>query len=119
MFKKISFMVIGVMLIAGLSYGAQATVTTTEYGYSVTGGTDETLVKAGRIRIRMISYTALTANNTARFRSGAVSGAAWYMKAATVSDAPKCFMYFGENGVVFDELSVTLSQAQDVVMIYN
>jgi hypothetical protein len=101
------------------AWAAAATVTETEYGYSVTGGTSETRIAAGRIRVRVIAYTATTANNVAAFRSGATSGSYWYMKAEAASAADRCYIYFGDNGVVFDELSVTLPAVTDVVQIYN
>jgi len=120
--RKLFAVVLAVALIGavvGDVWAAAATVSTTEYGYTVTGGTDETLVKAGRIRVKMITYTGLTANNTVRIRSGATSGASWYMKAVATSDAPGAVIYFGDNGVFFDELSITLTDAKDVVVIYN
>lgn len=120
--RKLFVLVMALALIGvvvGDVWAAQATVTITEYGYCITGGTDETRVAAGRIRVRGIGYAALTANNIAQLRSGAVSGTAWYMKATAASNAPGGYMYFGENGVVFDELSVKLTEAQDVVYIFN
>jgi len=120
--KKLFAVVMAIALAACLTsyaYGAAATVTETEYGYSITGGTDETLVKADLIRIKMIAYTGLTAANTVRLRSGAVSGTSWYMKAVATSDAAGSYIYFGEYGALFSCLSVTLTSAQDVVQIYN
>jgi len=120
--KKLFAVLIGVALIvAAVSpvFAAQATVTATEYGYSITGGTDETMVAVDLIRVKMITYTALTANNVCALRSGAVSGTTWYMKATGVSNAAGCSIYFGEYGALFSCLSVKLAEAQDIVMIYN
>lgn len=105
--------------VAGQAYAAQATVTETEYGYSITGGTDETMVADGLIRIKMITYTALTANNVCVLRSGATSGTRWYMKATGVSNAAGCSIYFGEYGALFSCLSVKLAESQDIIQIYN
>lgn len=120
--KKLFAVVMAIALAACLTsyaYAAQATVTETEYGYSITGGTDETMVALGLIRVKMITYTALTANNVLTLRSGATSGTRWYMKAAAVSNAPGTSIYFGEYGALFSCLSVKLAEAQDVVMIFN
>ena len=118
MFRRISLLVAGLMLLTSAAFAAQATSTATLYGYEITGGTDETLVASGRIKVRVITYTGATANNVAMFRSGAVSGAKWYITAVTASDASKSYIYFGSEGVMFDYLSVTLKQANDVVNIY-
>ena len=120
--KKIFVVLIGLALIVGISapaWAAKATVTETEYGYSITGGTDETLVYEGLIRIKTISYIGVTAANTVALRSGAVSGTTWYMKAVATSDVAGSYIYFGEYGALFNYLSVKLADAKDVVMIFN
>ena len=120
--KKLFVFVMALAMIGAVVsdvWAAAATVTATEYGYSITGGTDETLVVTGLVRIKMITYTALTANNVLTLRSGATSGTRWYMKAAATSNAPGTYIYFGEYGALFSDLSVKLAEAQDVVMIFN
>lgn len=118
MFKRVLALALGFLFLGTIAYAAQATVTKVEGGWLVTGGTDETLVQLDRIRVHSISYSAATAANVAEFRSGAVSGPKWYMKSAGVSGVNQCYIYYGEMGVVFDSLSVKLSQAEDVIQIY-
>lgn len=100
-------------------WAATATVIDTENGYIITGGTEETTVAATRIRVRIIAYEANTANNVLKIRSGGTSGEYLYMKATAASSAPNCYMYFGEMGVVFDSMTITLAEATDRVYLYE
>jgi hypothetical protein len=119
MFKKIFVLVIGIMLIASSAFAVKATVTATSYGYRVTGGTSETLIYAGLIRVKTVQMNAATIGDTAYFREGVVSGNAFNIKAVTASDSRGNYIYFGERGAIFNFLSVTLSAAADEVYIYN
>ena len=116
--KVLALLVIG-LLLSSSAFAAQATVTKTAYGYFVSGGTSETLIYAGDIRVKTIQLNAATIGDTAIFRDGAVSHNACTIKAATASDSRGNYAYFGETGALFTYLSVTLSAAADEVFIYN
>lgn len=112
--------VLSLVFLCSLAYGAQATVTATAYGYSITGGTGETTVTNSRINIKAISLTAQTANDTVGFRDGTtVSGPRWYIKATGASGNNTGFVSFYPWGAMFDGFSVQLSAASDVVFIYT
>ena len=106
------------MFLSSLAFAGQATVTTTEWGYLVKGGTSETLISVNDIRIKMIAFSAAVANDTAVFKSGAVSHTAFQMKSTGVSNPTGNYLYFGPDGAIFQWLSVTMSNAVDEVYLY-
>ena len=117
--RILALVLVMVFLFCGISYGAQATVTATEYGYYVSGGTDYTVISSNRLQVRTISYNATTANNVATFYENSTSSTVWWMKSAGVSGVNQCYISFGSNGVIFNGLAVVLPQASDVVQIYK
>ena len=116
--RKVFLFVIGIMFLANLAWGAAATVTKTEWGYLVKGGTSETLISVDDIRIKMIAFSAAVANDTAVFKSGAVSSTAFQMKSTGVSNPTGNYLYFGPDGAIFKWLSVTMSNSVDEVYLY-
>ena len=116
--KVLALLVIG-LLLASSAFAAPATVTSTTYGSYITGGTDETLIYAGLIRVKTVSFVPYATTDIAYFKEGAVSHSAFMMKNAATSNAAGCYMYFGEVGAEFNYLSVTLTDARDIVYIYN
>lgn len=117
--KKILALLVISLLIASSAFAVQATVTKTTYGYYVTGGTSETVIYAGLMRVTLIQLNAATIGDIATFKEGAVSHNALTIKAATASDSRGNYAYFGVNGAEFNYLSVTLSAAADEVFIFN
>ena len=76
------------------------------------------MIVAGDIRIKTIAFCAAVANDTAVFKSGAVSHTAFQMKSAGVSNPTGNYLYFGPDGAIFNYLSVTMSNSVDEVYLY-
>ena len=102
---------------------AAATVTTTEYGYSITGGTDATTINSGKIYVKAMGFAGNADNATAALTSlvGITATTCFKFKSNDTNElnsASGNFVFFGDNGVPFTGLAVTLSKAGDVLYIY-
>ena len=93
---------------------AAATVSDTEYGYYVTGGTDATTIYTGKKYIRTIFFTPASTADTATLTSnkGGKNTAVNCMefKSAGTAGVPQ-FAWHLDDGVPYDNLAVTLSNA--------
>ena len=99
---------------------AVATVTQTAYGYSVTGGTDETVVNAGKLRIKAIAFSGNSATNTCVLTTTEAGAAVSFYKwaAITANHAAENHVYFGESGVEANNLKVTLNNTGSYLYIF-
>lgn len=100
---------------------AAATVTQTEWGYYVTGGTDATTVYTGRRYIRSVVFSAGTTNDTATLTttkniSGAVTNFL-VMASPGVANQVECPWHL-DDGVPADSMAVTLSNTGGKLFIY-
>ena len=100
-----------------------AGVTPTEYGYMVTNGNSATTIAAGKIRIKAMSFSGNADNATAALTSIVADVATSCFKFKSndtneLNSASGNFVYFGENGVPFTGLAVTLSSTSDHLYIY-
>jgi hypothetical protein len=108
---------------------ATATVTKTEYGFEVSGGTDATVINSGKLWVKCVAFSAAAATGTAVLTSdstadsgGSGSRAISCMKFKAASgnelDVAHENIFFGDKGVPFNNLSVTLSATGDIIYIY-
>ncbi len=94
---------------------AVATITSTSYGYRCTGGNSETTVSTGKLRVKNIVLIPASNGDSAVFKD--VSGNAIHtMKGVTAGTSYNDF--FGDVGTVFNNMTVTLTGATDVVHIH-
>lgn len=118
--KRFLLAMLLVLGITGLAFAGVATVTATEYGYSITGGTAATSINSGKkVRVRVIAFTAANGDDVATFTSGATDVVALNIKPVASMYNATTYVYFGSEGTVFDNLEVTMTTASDVVNIYN
>ena len=102
---------------------AAATVTETEYGFMVTGGTTATTINSGTLRVRALAFAGNADNATCVLTSlvGAAATATSCFKFKTNANDLDCGesnVYFGEKGVCFTGLALTLSNAADILYVY-
>lgn len=98
-----------------------ATSTATEWGYYVTGDTGAVTVDAGKIRVKGVAFAGNADNATAACTSKLSGADVTCFKFKTNSndlDAGANKLWFGDDGVSFTGLTVTLSHASDVLYIY-
>lgn len=101
-----------------------ATVTVTEYGYSITGGDTATTINSGRIWVKAMAFAANATNATCVLTS-IVAGTATtcfkfkaYDAGGGSLNAAGNFIYFGESGVPFTGLALTPSATTDILYIF-
>ena len=101
---------------------AAATVTEMPFGYSVTGGTDATTIKAGLMRVKALAFSASADDATAALTSTPGSGAviSSYKFKANLNDLDSAteHVWFGETGVPFKDLAVTLSTTTSHLYVF-
>jgi hypothetical protein len=98
-----------------------ATVTSTEYGYTVSGDTGAATVSTGRIWVKAMAAaldddddTAVLTTNVA----GTDTSVFKFKANGNDDDAGMEYVYFGEKGIPMSGLKVTLNDAQSVLYIY-
>jgi hypothetical protein len=100
---------------------AAATVTKKEFGYTVSGDTGAVAI-SGKLRIKALAFAGNTDNATcavtSRSGSAAASTCFKFKTNGNDLDAAGNYMFLGDNGVPFDDISITLSHASDVLYIY-
>ena len=100
---------------------AAATVTSTEYGYMVTGDTGAVTVNAGRMYVKGVAFAG-NADNATCAATNVIGGTATscfkFKTNANDLDVGGSSLWFGEKGSPFTGLAVTLSHASDVLYIY-
>lgn len=102
---------------------AAATISSAEWGYSITGGTDATTISTGRLRIKAIGFSGNADNATCTLttlEAGVAVSFAKFKSSDTgeLNSATGNFMYFGESGIPVSGLACTLSNASDHLYIY-
>ncbi len=103
---------------------AAATITKTEYGFSVTGGTDATTVYTGKMWVKGIGFAGNADNATAALTSvptndpAATTSCMKFKTNGNDLDTPANYLYFGDNGIPLNNLGVTLSATTDVLYVY-
>lgn len=98
---------------------AAPTISTTEYGYSITGGTDATSINSGKLWVKCIALAGNADDATAVFTSGFPLVSCLKLKCRTGDlDAASDSIFFGDQGVPFNNLTVTLGNTGDIVYIY-
>ena len=121
MFKKLSLALLLCLLLAGQAWAAYATITKTEYGYEITGGTDKTAIETSvpNIWIKSIVFQPATAGDVATFYSAKVSGGSdiQCLTMTSVDLSPLNKSWSGD-GCMFSNMKVTLTSASDIVYIY-
>ena len=108
-----------------------ATVTKMSYGYMLTGDTDATVVDsgagvgvlAGAIMVKAIGFSGNATTATALITEGlSADNSALKFKCYDAGggslNAAGNFVFFGETGVPFTNMKVTLSNASDHVYIF-
>ena len=110
--KLISVFVLSLCLISPLAFAAVATVTTTEYGYSISGGTDATSVNSGDTTVvKALIFFPNTSTDTALITTG--SGTTTFAKMTNGSEV----IFLGDSGRNLQTIKVTLTAATDVLTI--
>lgn len=101
-----------------------ATVTKTEYGYSITGGDIATVINSGKIWVKAMGFAGNATTATCVLTSD-VAGAATtcfkfkcYDAGGGSLNAAGNFIYFGEIGVPFTNLTLTPSNTADILYIF-
>jgi len=117
MFKRFLITAILSLSLFTLAHAAPATVTETEWGYTITGGTDATAVSTETIYIKSIGFTP-AANTDDVLIYNNTSGVSFYQFKFSVT-AYQPFMYFGEGGVKLTKPMVKLTSASDILYIYT
>ena len=106
---------------------ADATVTKTEYGFSVTGGTTATKIASGKLWVKAMGFAGNAANATATLTSlpndttgTAISCGKFRVASGDSSDLDVGAnrIYFGDKGVPFNNLSVTLGNTDSILYVY-
>ena len=116
MFKKLVLSAILILALSASAWAAAMTITDTEWGTYLTGNTTATVVYNGTIYVKAIGVVPSAANNTVIFTSGN-STSCLQIIAPVVNDTK--IVSFGDNGVAFKNLTVTLNTTTDVVYIYT
>jgi len=101
---------------------AAADMTHTEWGY-VVGGTDTgaKTVNSGKIWVKAMAFAGNADNATATLTSdvgGTATSCYKFKTNANDLDASGCHVFFGDVGVPFTNLIVTLSHASDLLYIF-
>ena len=105
---------------------AIATVTATEWGYSITGDTDATLISAERLRVVGIGFSGnadnavavLTAYKT-KENHNAISFAKFKSSdTGELNSASGNYIYFGPKGLPVSGLTVTLGNGGSHLYVY-
>ena len=102
---------------------AAATCTPTEYGYMVTGDTGAVTVSANTIRVKAMGFSG-NADNAVCTLTNKVAGAdanCFKFKASDTGElnaASGNFVYFGEFGVRYTGLAVTLGNGGSHLYIF-
>lgn len=99
---------------------ADATITNTEYGYEVTGGTTTTTINSGTLWVKALGFVGNDATDTITLTT-LVAGAAkscYKFKAVTDDDASMSYVYFGEKGVPMTGLAVTLNDTSNFLYVF-
>lgn len=102
---------------------ATATVTKTEYGFSVTGGTDATTINTGKLWVKGVAFAGNADNATAACTALSASSATpvscfKFKTNGNDLDAPANYLFFGDKGIPVTGLAVTLSNTADVLYVY-
>lgn len=101
------------LLISTASFAAVATVTTTEYGYSITGGTSATPVASGdSVIVKAFVFSPSVSTDTCTITTGSGNTTLAVMTGATNSR-----FYIGDAGIPVSNINVTLSATGDVLAI--
>jgi hypothetical protein len=115
--KKILLALLICLFLVNQVFAGSATVTKTDWGYHVTGGTSQTLVISGYAWIKgMVFYPGGAATDTATFTSQSTSGAADVV--CIVLNEYAAVMAWPGNGIQWTNLKVTLTSTSDAVDIY-
>ena len=109
--KKFFAVLALLLLLCTPLFAAAATITTTEYGYSITGGTDATTVNSGDSIVKTIVFFPNTATDKAVITTGSAS-----TSFATLNNTSEV-VTFGDNGVRMSNIKVTLTAATDILVI--
>jgi len=101
-----------------------ATVTKTEYGFSITGGDIATVIDSGKIWVKSMAFAGNATNATCVLTSN-VNGTATtcfkfkcYDAGGGSLNAAGNFVYFGEVGAPFTNLTLTPSATTDILYIF-
>jgi hypothetical protein len=99
------------LLICTPLFAAAATITTTEYGYSCTGGTDATSVTTTDAIVKTIVFFPNTSTDKAVITTGSAN-----VSFATMTNGNEVIT-FGDNGVRMSNIKVTLTASTDILVI--
>lgn len=106
---------------------AAATVTTTEYGYSVTGGTDATTINTGKLWVKALAFSGDDDDDTATLTTSIDTGTTAAAKLiscykfksnANDDDSSMSYAYFGKKGVPMTNLAVTLNDTGSYLYVF-
>jgi len=100
---------------------AAATVTATEWGYEVTGGTDATVINAKKMWVNTIAFSGNATTSTATLTSSTTAGQISCMKFTATQAANNMGnsqLSLGKPGCPFTNLTVTLSATSDILYVY-
>ena len=106
---------------------AAATITQTDWGYSVTGGTDATLITKEKLYVKRIAFSGNADNATALLTTyarknseGAISAGKFKSSdTGELNSAMGNEMFFGDKGVPMPGLTITLSNTSDHIYIFT
>lgn len=100
---------------------AAATVTTTEYGYSVTGGTDATKITSGRLWVTGLAFVGDDDDDTITLTTSVAGNnttVSVYKYKANGNDDDARYVSFGEKGVPMTDLTVTLDDTGSFLYVF-
>lgn len=100
---------------------AVATVTATEYGYSITGGVDATAVGSGTLRVKAMAFSGALDDSVCTLTSkvaGADVSCYKFKSNLTDLDSSATHVWFGENGIPLTGLKVTLGATGSHLYIF-
>ena len=115
--KKVLLIALLLLSLVTAGYCANATVTNTEWGSEITGGVSATVIYNGTMWVKAIGVVPSVVNDTAVFTSGASNVSCLKVIAPVVNDTKS--VYFGDKGIPFTNLTVTLNTTSDIVYVYN
>ena len=102
-----------------------ATVTKTEYGFSVTGGTAATTINADKLWVKRLAFAGSAIDKLATLTSDPYPGAAISCGKFKVADGTSGDLdvatnsiYFGDRGVPFNNLTVTMDSTTSILYVY-
>jgi hypothetical protein len=117
--RKMFLALLVLFLATGVCFAANATVTYTEWGMEVTGGTSATLIYNGTISAKGIAFSAAAANDTAVLTaSGASNVSCMQFNSTTVGNSAGNNMIFIGGGIPLKNLTVTMSNTSDILYVY-